>query len=200
VRFAPRKGRCAEARAVSVAEGFVVDSSRTACRSAVGDDEDVVATSEGETLLAREVRGDDHSARVQLGVVTYDEPRSFFGFATPGRKRVVERIFEAPAGGHGGGENSPGLVALPGQRFLLMWVDGNSEGYRLRAQPVAGWGQAIGQALDLSPSAVSVIGRPSGVVDDDGHGVVTFLASNGHGFDVLAAPITCDTRADGGRP
>ncbi len=201
IRFAPRKGRCAEARAQSVTGTFVVVASRDACRrgEADADDGNVIATSDGETMLAKEVRGADHSSRVELGVVTYGAPRSFFGYATPGRRHVVERFFEAPAEGRGGGESHPGLVALPGERFLLMWLDGNAEGYRLRAQPVAGWGQPVGQALDLSPSDVSVIGRPSGAIGKDGRGMVTFLASNGHGFDVLAAPVTCEAPAEGGR-
>jgi hypothetical protein len=130
--------------------------------------------------------------RVTLGVVVYDAPRTIFGFALEGRRHVIERTFEAPARVvRSGGETNPALVPIAGERFLLTWVDGDIESHQLHAQVVAGWGTPVGAAIDLSPGDASVIGRPSAAVSADGHGIVAFLASNGHGFDVLATPVAC---------
>jgi hypothetical protein len=88
----------------------------------------------------------------------------------------------------------PSLEQSGGKR-LLTWVDGDAVGgHSLHGQAVAGSGKAAGPTLDLSPTDVSVIGRPSVVISPDGRGVVAFLASNGQGFDVRATPIACESR------
>jgi len=189
IRFAHRKGSCAVARALPTSGRFVTDDTAGECPA---DASDVVATSEGETILARESRRDGQTPHITLGVVVHDAP-SLLGFSVRGSDRVVERAF-APPQVSPGGEKHPWLAPLPGERFLLLWVDGDSEGSSLHAQPVAGWGTPVGGAFDLSPSDVSVIGRPSAAVGPDGRGVVAFLASSGSGFDVLATPIACEGR------
>jgi hypothetical protein len=185
IRFAHRKASCAVARSLPTSSRFVTDE----CPRDAGD---VVATSEGETILARESRRDGRAPHIELGVVVHDVP-SLLGFFAARPDRVVERAF-APAQASPSGEKNPGLAPLPGERFLLLWVEGDSAEHSLRAQPVAGWGTPIGPVLDLSPSDVSVIGRPSAAVGPDGRGLVAFLASSRSGFDVRATPIACEGR------
>jgi hypothetical protein len=189
IRFAPSKASCAVARALPTSGRFVTDGTAGECP---GDARDVVATSEGETIIARESRPDGRAPHIELGVVVHDVP-SLVGFSARDPDRVVERAF-APPQASSSGEKNPGLAPLPGERFLLLWVDGDSEGHSLRAQPVADWGTPVGPAFDLSPSDVSVIGRPSAAVGPDGRGLVAFLASSVSGFDVLATPIACEGR------
>jgi hypothetical protein len=191
IRFARRKGRCESVHALAVWSHFASDEGSAECPS---QHRDVVATSEGETLLAKESRDDAGSPRIDLSVVVHDVPSLLFGFVGRDRSRVVERAFEPPEGGRVGGQRSPGLVSLPGERFLLMWVEGDSYGRQLRAQPVAGWGAAAGPVFDVSPPDASVIGAASAAMAKDGRGEVAFLASRGNGFDVLAAPIACVVR------
>jgi hypothetical protein len=189
IRFARRKASCEAVRASSMSSEFVRDEAQAQCP---GGDRDAVATSEGETLIARELRDGEGQSHIELGVVVDEVPSLLLGFAREGGRRVVHRAFDAPEGNHAmGGQRSPGLVPLPGERFLLLWSDGDSSGRQLHAQPVAGWGNAAGPAFDVSPRELSVIGQPSAVVAGDGRGIVAFLASSGHGFDVLATPIEC---------
>jgi hypothetical protein len=189
VLFARRKASCAVARALPTSGRSATDDPAGECP---GDARDVSATSEGETILARESRPVGEAPHIVLGVVVHDVP-SLLGFSAGRPDRVVERAF-APPQPSPDGEKNPGLAPLPGERFLLLWVDGDSEGRSLRAQPVAGWGTPVGPAFDLSPTDVSVIGRPSAAVGPDGRGVVAFLASSGSDFDVLATPIACEGR------
>ena len=191
IRFARRSGRCESAHAFAVGSHFVSDEGPAECPN---QHRGVVATSEGETLLAKESLDDAGSPRIDLSVVVHHVPSLLFGFVERDRGRVVERAFEPPEAGRVGGQRSPGLVPLPGERFLLMWVDGDAYGRQLRAQPVAGWGAAAGPVFDVSPPDASVIGAPSAAMARDGRGEVAFLASRGNGFDVLAAPIACVVR------
>ncbi len=192
VRFAHRKSRCVASRVLDGSGEPLAAESPAECPSKAPD---VVATSEGETIIAREAAwGDARQPHVELGVVVYDAPRRFLGFSAEAPRQLVERIFEAPRETRFGGESSPGLAPIAGERFLLTWVDENPDGHGLHAQAVAGWGEAVGPALDLSPVDVSVIGRASAVVGPDGRGVVAFLASSEGRFDVRATPIACESR------
>jgi hypothetical protein len=161
-------------------------------------DAPVVATSEGETMMARETTWDAAKhPRVELGVVVYDAP-SVLGFHSR-KPQLIERMFEPPQGTRVGGETSPGLAAVANERFLLTWVDENANGHRLHAQVVEKWGAAVGGPMDLSPADASVIGGASVVVGADGHGLVAYLASNGHGFDVLETAVVCGAHGDARR-
>jgi hypothetical protein len=161
-------------------------------------DAPVVATSEGETMMAREATWDPAKhPRVELGVVVYDAP-SVLGFHSQ-KPQVIERTFEPAQGKRVGGETSPGVAALAHERFLLTWVDENPDGHRLHAQVVEKWGAAVGGQMDLSPADASVIGRASAVVGADGRGLVAYLASNGHGFEVLETTVVCGADGDARR-
>jgi hypothetical protein len=189
IRFAHRKAQCFEAGVLAMSGARVGGETPGECPGAAGD---VVATSGSETMLARQASSGSRPY-VELGVVVYDAPRNVFGFRAGHGDQVVPRIF-APPEVTPGGETDPGLVPLPGGRFLLTWADRTTESRSLHAQPVAGWGEPAGPALDLSPSDVSVIGQASTVVDPDGRGLVAYLASSDSGFDVRVTPIACDAK------
>jgi len=143
-----------------------------------------------ETMLAWESH-DEPLPHIQLGIVTYDAPHSFFGASIGGKRRIVERTFFAPGASRDAGQASPALAAIGRDRFLLAWVDGNVESHELRAQSVVGWGDPLGPVLVLSPPEASVIGRPSVVVASSGQGLVSYIASIDGEFDVLATPLAC---------
>jgi hypothetical protein len=147
------------------------------------------ANEDDETMLAWEST-DATNPHIELGVVTYDTPQTVFGFATGGKRRVVERPFYTPESGRDS-ETAPALAPIGHDRFLLAWVEGNVESNSLRAQSVVGWGDPLGPAMVLSPSDATVIGQPSVVVAPSGYGVVTYIASVQGEFDVLATPIAC---------
>lgn len=185
VRFAHRKADCVAASLGR--EGLPTGEAVSECP---GGESPAVATSGGETMLAKEAAGAGRPG-VSLDVLVYDtSPGALLGFVAGGPPRVVETSFDAGSRP----PSRPGLVGLPGEQFLLTWVDGGIETHGAHAQVVAGWGRPVGPAFDLSPGDVSVIGRPTAAIGPDGAGVVAFLASNGHGFDVMATPVACEAR------
>jgi hypothetical protein len=142
-----------------------------------------------ETMLAWESK-DASGSHVTLGVATSDAPRAFFGFGIAGSRHVVEHTFR-PLGATRGGETAPALAPIGHDRFLLAWVDGDTESHQLRAQSVVGWGDPLGPSMVLSPAEASVIGHPSVVVAPTGYGLVSYVASIEGEFDVLATPVAC---------
>jgi hypothetical protein len=173
IRFAHRKAQCMQVARADIASADFGGEEPAECPEGEAP---VVATSEGETIDAPSVLG-FHSQKPQL----------------------IERMFEPAQGKRVGGETSPGVAALAHERFLLTWVDENPHGHRLHAQVVEKWGAAVGGQLDLSPADASVIGRASAVVGAEGRGLVAYLASNGHGFDVLEKTVVCGAHGDARR-
>lgn len=142
-----------------------------------------------ETMLAWESH-DATGPYVALGVSTSDAPRAFFGFGIAGSRHLVERPLH-PLGATRGTETAPALAPIGHDRFLLAWVDGNTESHQLRAQSVVGWGDPLGPSMVLSPAEASVIGHPSVVVAPTGYGLVSYVASIEGEFDVLVTPVAC---------
>jgi len=101
--------------------------------------------------------------------------------------------FTPPPGGKGVQAMSPGLSALPGGRFLLVWTEGPASGHAVRALTLASDGSPIGTALAVSNEGVNA-GQGQAAVTAGGQGVVAFLESSGKGFEVAATPITCGAR------
>lgn len=189
VRFAHAKSRCLTTQWPPTSEA----PQDAACPSP-GATVAANAVSGDETMLASErvSQGSGNAPLLVLGIVTYDPPHADFGFSSAGRERVVERLFAAER--VAGDQTSPELVAIGGERFLLVWVEGGVERHELRAQSVAGWGDRLGPAMDLSTADVSVIGRASAVVGPDGDGLVAYIASAGEEFDLFGTPIACAAR------
>ncbi len=98
--------------------------------------------------------------------------------------------FQAPSGGKGENVMSPGLTALPGGRFLLVWTEGPASEHEVRALTVSGEGAAIGGALTISSAGVNA-GAGQAAVGADGKGAVAFLSAAGDRFEVTATPIDC---------
>jgi hypothetical protein len=142
-----------------------------------------------ETMLAWESH-DAAGPHITLGVTTSDAPRSFYGFGIAGDRHIVEHPFR-PLVSSPGGETAPAIAPIGHDRFLLAWVDGDTESHQLRAQSVVGWGETLGSAMVLSPADASVIGKPSVVVAPSGYGLVSYVASLEGEFDVLATPVAC---------
>jgi hypothetical protein len=98
--------------------------------------------------------------------------------------------FSLPAGGKGVQAISPGLAALPGRRFLLVWTEGPLAGHEVRAVTVSEEGDLLGSAFNAS-NADTNAGQAQAAVTDAGRGVVAFLEATSTGFQVVAAPIVC---------
>jgi hypothetical protein len=185
VRFAADPSRCAAVDWPSATQRTELGS----CRASGG--ETAARTNDADDRMLAWDLHDAAAPDVAPGVITDDTPRAFFGFGMTADGHGVARPFRVPAGSEGVGEAAPALAPLGHDRFLLAWVDGNSEGHQLRAQSIVGWGDPLGAAMVLSPGDASVIGRPSVVVAPTGYGLVTYVASIEGEFDVLATPIAC---------
>jgi hypothetical protein len=189
VRFATAASRC-----LAVAWGAIGEHPQAASCPTPGARTAAREDASDETMLAWESH-DEAEPRIKLGVVTYDTPLSLLGARVGARSttKVVERTFLAPGSSRDGGQMAPALAPIGHDRFLLAWVDGNVASHELRAQSVAGWGDALGPSMVLSPKDASVIGRPSVVVAPTGYGLVSYVASIDGEFDVLSTPVACAT-------
>jgi hypothetical protein len=98
--------------------------------------------------------------------------------------------FTPPAGGKGEQAMSPGLAAIPGRRFLLVWTEGPTSRHDVRALTLSEDGVTLGAPLNISGEGVNA-GQGQASVTAGGKGVVAFLESIDDGFQVLAAPIAC---------
>jgi hypothetical protein len=98
--------------------------------------------------------------------------------------------FTPPAGGKGEQAMSPGLAAVPGGRFLLVWTEGPATRHDVRALTLSREGQPIGKPLDISRRSVNA-GQGQAAVNTSRQGLVAFLESSGDGFQVVATPIAC---------
>jgi hypothetical protein len=98
--------------------------------------------------------------------------------------------FTPPAGGKGDQAMSPGLAAIPGRRFLLVWTEGPMSRHDVRALTLSADGAILGAPLNISSEGVNA-GQGQASVTASGKGLVAFLESSDDGFQVLAAPIAC---------
>jgi hypothetical protein len=98
--------------------------------------------------------------------------------------------FDAPAGGKGQNKMSPGMAALPGGRFLLVWTEGPASGHDVRAITLTKDGTAIGGPLAVSSGGENA-GQGQAVVNAAGQGAVVFLSAAADKFEVIATPIDC---------
>ena len=105
---------------------------------------------------------------------------------TPG----TPKAFAPPPGGQGGQAMSPGLAAVPGGRFLLVWTEGPASFHHVRALTVSGEGAPVGAPLEISADGANA-GQGQAAVTAEGAGLVAFLESADGGFRVVATPITC---------
>jgi hypothetical protein len=98
--------------------------------------------------------------------------------------------FTPPAGGKGEQAMSPGVAAVPGGRFLLVWTEGPATRHDVRALTLSREGQPIGKPLVIS-NKTGNSGQGQAAVNPARQGMVAFLESNEGGFQVMATPIAC---------
>jgi hypothetical protein len=98
--------------------------------------------------------------------------------------------FAPPSGGKGTQAMSPGVTAVPGGRFLLVWTEGPVTGHDVRALTLSRDGDPIGKPLDISDKKANA-GQGQGAVNGSREGLVAFLQSTDNGFQVVATPISC---------
>jgi hypothetical protein len=121
---------------------------------------------------------------------------------TPWRLRVASTkagdppgepvTFTPPPGGPGGHVMSPGLAAVPGGRFLLVWTEGPVSRQRVRGTTLSASGQPLGKPLEISNEALnSGQGQVAVTASPGARGLVAFLEATQDGFEVAATPIAC---------
>jgi hypothetical protein len=98
--------------------------------------------------------------------------------------------FAPPPGGKGDQAMSPGLTALSGGRFLLVWTEGPQSGHEVRAQTLSPEGTPLGPPLVASAEG-SNAGAGQAATNGNGQGVIAFLQSRADGFEVAASAIDC---------
>ena len=98
--------------------------------------------------------------------------------------------FTPPAGGKGEQVMSPGLAAVPGGRFLLVWTDGPASRHDVRALTLSHEGVPLGKPLDISNRSANA-GQGQAAVNAARQGLVAFLESADGGFRVVATAISC---------
>jgi len=98
--------------------------------------------------------------------------------------------FMPPAGGQGEQAMSPGVAAVPGGRFLLVWTEGPTSRHDVRALTLSREGQPLGAPLVLSNQGINA-GQGQAAVTGTQRGVVSFLESAGPGFALVVTPIAC---------
>jgi hypothetical protein len=100
--------------------------------------------------------------------------------------------FAPPAGGPGGHAMSPGLAALPGGRFLLVWTEGPVSQQRVRGVTLNLSGEPLGKPLEISVEGVNSGQAQAAVLASPGaQGVVAFLQATKDAFEVAVTPIAC---------
>ena len=99
--------------------------------------------------------------------------------------------FTPPPGGPGGHVMSPGLAALHGGRFLLVWTEGPTSHQRVRGITLTLSGQPIGKPLEISDERINSGQAQVAVTASGARGVVAFLEATEGGFEVAAIPLAC---------
>jgi hypothetical protein len=99
-------------------------------------------------------------------------------------------LFSPPPGGPGEQAMSPGVTALSGGRFLIVWTEGPPSAHQVRALTVSSAGVALGAPLLVSGDGLNA-GQGQAAVNANGQGVIAFLESRGQRFEIAATPIAC---------
>jgi hypothetical protein len=100
------------------------------------------------------------------------------------------RTFTPPASVQNGPAMSPGLAAVPGGRFLLVWTEGSASFHHVRALTLSEDGAPVGPPLEISADGANA-GEGQAAVGAGGRGLVAFLESQDGGYRIAATPIAC---------
>jgi hypothetical protein len=83
---------------------------------------------------------------------------------------------------------------IDGGRSILAWTEGSLEtAKQVRVQTFDRGGEPLDSPVALDHEG-SVVGAPALAVGSSGRGVLAFIESNGHGFQLVAASLDCSTR------
>ncbi len=98
-------------------------------------------------------------------------------------------LVDIPAGGPGGDAGAPAITPLSGGRWLLMWMEGSSGAWTIRAQTFDRKFRPLGEALRVSPETGNFGQGVVGVVGEKG--VVVFLLEALGDYEVWGTVLQC---------
>lgn len=98
-------------------------------------------------------------------------------------------LVDIPPGGPGGDAGAPAITPLSGGRWLLMWMEGSSGAWTIRAQTYDRKYRPLGEALRVSPETGNFGQGVVGVVGEKG--VVVFLLEAGGDYEVWGTVLQC---------
>jgi hypothetical protein len=91
------------------------------------------------------------------------------------------------------GRRGETFVWLDGGRSLQAWTEGSLEtALHVEVQTLDRGGAAFDSPFAVEHDG-SAVGTPALAVGSSGRGVLAFIESNGHGFQLVAAPVDCST-------
>lgn len=98
-------------------------------------------------------------------------------------------LVDIPPGGPGGDAGAPAITPLSGGRWLLMWMEGSSGAWTIRAQTYDRKYRPLGEALRVSPETGNFGQGVVGVVGEKG--VVVFLLEAAGDYEVWGTVLQC---------
>jgi hypothetical protein len=137
-----------------------------------------------------------------LGMSVFSVPRAWSGGALA--RSMLSRTFMAandataftgPSESEQTRVGAPVVADVDSRRSVFAWTEGCVDtGMDVRVLTVDGEGEPLGAPVTV-PHAGSAIGQPAVAVAASGWGVVAFIDSNGHGFELVAATLNCSSPA-----
>lgn len=113
--------------------------------------------------------------------------RVYAASAQPFEKPAAARALDLPA--EGGGAIAPSLVALPGDRYLVQWTDGNVGSYQVHARLFDAALSPLGEPLRVSAKGANA---GQGTVVASAVAIVSFFIQTTAGHDELwGATLSC---------
>jgi hypothetical protein len=143
------------------------------------------------------VNAETDGSRVWVRFATKGDPRAALKI-DPATLDVEDEDGMAPEGVHVAAEtqtkriaSGPVSVGLEDGRQLVAWTDGSRyAGMRVQGITLAQGGSQVGAPIELGFEG-SAIGRPAIAMTESGRGLLAFEESNGSGFHLVVARVTC---------
>jgi hypothetical protein len=99
--------------------------------------------------------------------------------------------WQGATGGPGDAVQGRSIVRVDAERSLVAWSEGSVEGgYQVRVATLGWRGEPLGRVITLNREG-SAMSSPVASIGPSGRGLLAFVESNGHGFQVVAAPLYC---------
>lgn len=106
--------------------------------------------------------------------------RVYASIAAPGQAPGVVRALDLPS--EGGGAIAPSVAALPGERYLVQWTDGNVGQYQVHVRILDNALAPVGDALLVSGKGANA---GQGTIVTTAHATVSFFIQTTAGHDEL---------------